>query len=228
MNPSDSVTCGARLHRPVSQSPIATTRKNEQECRLAAHRESRYRSAGRENIWRRESRAVVAAGLALLFWPATTMAAPALEVPLKADYLFRLIPFVDWPQDAFASPADPFRLCIVGVDSFGELVEKAGQGQTAGKRSITILRFNAASPDDHCQLMYVAGDPQFVEQSITAVSGLPVLTVTKAQDEPKGIVNFVVAENHIRLEIDQDAALKNHLNVSSKLLGIASPDVTAP
>jgi hypothetical protein len=145
------------------------------------------------------------------------------EQALEAAYLFKLVPFVDWPQSMFASPTEPFRLCVVGDDPFGPLLEEAGQGQKAGQRPIAIVRLKTAGPEDHCQIMYVAGDSQFVAQSLATVSGTPVLTVTDAQSGEKGIVNFVKVQNNLRFEIDQEAALRNHLNVSSKLLGIAAP-----
>jgi hypothetical protein len=183
--------------------------------------------AGNEKSWplARTLRALVFLCAGLCFAPPSLA---AVEGTVKPQYLFKLIPFVDWPPSAFDSPAEPFRLCVVGDDPFGEQLEEAGAGQSAGKRPITILRLKQALPDDRCQLMYIAGDPQFVAQSIAAVSGTPVLTVTNAQSETKGVVNFVPGENHIRLEIDQDAALKNPLTVSSKLLSIATPEVTVP
>jgi len=153
----------------------------------------------------------------------SSAAAPSLEWAVKAEYLFKLVPFIDWPESAFASPAQPFRLCVVGDDPFDGLLDEAGQGQSAGQHPIAIVRLKNATPDDHCQLMYIAGDQQFVTQSLSAASGFPVLTVTDAQSGDKGIVNFVNVQNHVRFEIDQQAALRNHLNVSSKLLGIALP-----
>jgi hypothetical protein len=161
------------------------------------------------------------------FTPA--VAAQSLEWAVKAQYLFKLPPFVDWPDGAFASPDDPFRLCIVGGDPFGGLLDEASQGQSAEKHPIALVRLKAVSPGDHCQMMYVSGDPQFVAQSLAAVSGTPVLTVTDAQNGEKGIVNFVIEQDRVHFEIDQEAALKNHLNISSKLLGIAaSPQGKAP
>lgn len=167
--------------------------------------------------------------LALLSALLSGAAPPSLEWAIKAEYLFKLVPFVDWPQNAFGSPSDVFHLCVVGQDPFGGLLEQAGQGQSPDQRPISILRLNAVGIGDHCQLMYVDGDPQFVAQSLAAVAGSPVLTVTDDQATAKGIVNFVLVQNRVRFEIDRAAALKNHLNVSSKLLDLAvAPKAAAP
>jgi hypothetical protein len=167
---------------------------------------------------------VAAAGaLADLAVSCPVLAGPAQARALEAAYLFKLTPFVDWPANVFASPADPFRLCVVGEDPFGASLDLAGQGQSTGHHPIIILRLKSATPADHCQLMFVAGDAQFVSQSLSAVSGTPVLTVTDGQTGDKGVVNFVVGENRVQLQIDQQGALKNHLSVSSKLLDVAAP-----
>src|SRR5579864_1970893 len=156
-------------------------------------------------------------------------AAPSLEWAAKAEYLFKLVSFVDWPQNAFGSPSDAFHLCVVGQNPFGGLLDQAGQGQSPAQRPVSILLLKAVGTDDHCQLMYVDGDPQFVAQSLAAVAGSPVLTVTNDQTTAKGIVNFVLVQNRVRFEIDRAAALKNHLNVSSKLLDLAvAPKADAP
>jgi hypothetical protein len=158
-------------------------------------------------------------------------AAPPPEQSVKAAYLFKLPQFVDWPDKEFASPTDPFRLCVVGDDPFGASLDEAGRGQSvgAGHHPVTIVRLKMATPSEHCQLMYIWGDSQFVSQGLATVDGTPVLTVTDAESGEKGIVTFVTTGSHIHLEIDQVAALRNHLIVSSKLLDIAAPpDENAP
>jgi hypothetical protein len=108
-------------------------------------------------------------------------------------------------------------------------LDEAGRGQSAGNRPIAILRLSAVRPEDDCQLTYISGDAQFVSLSLAAVNGTPVLTVTDVQSGEKGVINFVTLENRVRLEIDQAAAARNHLKLSSKLLDIAlSPEGGGP
>jgi hypothetical protein len=78
--------------------------------------------------------------------------------------------------------------------------------------------------DSGCDMVYVAGSPaQPVAAALEAVRGTPVLTVTDSEryGGPAGIVNFVVLNNRVRFEIDEDAAAANGLVVSSKLLSLA-------
>ncbi len=58
---------------------------------------------------------------------------------------------------------------------------------------------------------------------VEALRGSAVLTVSdaKAQAAATGIINFVVKDERVRFDIDDDAAMQNRLAISSKLLGIA-------
>lgn len=151
------------------------------------------------------------------------LAQPAPERAAMAAFLLQLPAFFEWPDSAFGSSADPFRLCVVGEDPFGAMLEGRPEAQVVGKRALIIEREKAISPGEHCQVMYIGGEADFVAQSLAAVSGTPVLTVTDAQTGDKGIVNFVAAQDRVRLQVDQQAARRNHLNVSSKLLDLAVP-----
>ena len=180
-------------------------------------------SPGCRNRWRLRA----LAGLAVLANAAA--ADPASERADMVAFLFKLPAFIEWPDSTFASPTDPFRLCIVGEDPFGALLNTAEGTPAVGKHAIAVQREKTVAPDDHCQEMYIDGDAAFVTQTLAAVSGRPVLTVTDAPAGDKGIVNFVAEQNHVHLQIDQQAALRNHLSISSKLLDLAAaPEGSAP
>jgi len=51
-----------------------------------------------------------------------------------------------------------------------------------------------------------------------------VLTITDAPADARdtGIINFVIRDNRVRFEIDLDAAARNQLTISSKLLSLAT------
>jgi hypothetical protein len=157
--------------------------------------------------------------------------AESLALAVKATFLYKFQPFVTWPAEAFPSPAAPFTLCIVGKHPFGILLDRVIDGQRAGDREVVARRLAKISPDDHCQIMYVgADDPAIAKELQLPVAGMPVLTVTDsiADASAKGIINFVVAGNRVRFEIDDAAARRSGLQISSKLLSLAVSVRAAP
>ena len=62
------------------------------------------------------------------------------------------------------------------------------------------------------------------QQALAAAQGRPVLTVTDSNTaaEGGGIMQFVIEGGHVRFDIDNAAAARNHLSISSKLLNLAA------
>ena len=117
-----------------------------------------------------------------------------------------------WPERAFAAAATPFTLCIVGDEAFAALVERAAHGQSVAGHPIAVLHTRAPASEDPCRVVFVAtGDPELAREAIAAVAGRPVLTVTDGMADPaaKGMINFVIAGDKVRFEIDEALAVRN-------------------
>jgi len=143
---------------------------------------------------------------------------------VKAAYLFKFSSYVQWPESAFASADNTATFCIVGEDPFGGVLEDTLQGREINTRPIKIRRLSTVSKSSDCLVLYI-GDvsPQQASQALTAVQGSGVLTVTDAAslDEATGIINFVTRDNSIRFSINEEAATRNGLVISSKLLSLS-------
>ena len=147
-----------------------------------------------------------------------------LEVAIKATYLYKFAPFVQWPDAAFATPTTPLRLCVLGDDPFDNALETAVAGQRVGQRPISVQRFRNAHAAAGCHIVYVAGTNDVsVASTLAGLHGTPVLTVTDlpADTRARGVINFVIDGNHVRFDIDDAAASRNGLVISSKLLRLA-------
>ena len=148
----------------------------------------------------------------------------SVEYAVKATYLYKFAPFVEWPAGTFRSSADPLVICVAGSDPVADLVADAVQGHAVGGRSIDVVHLSPAADDRRCHILYVALKGAAAAAELDKVHGAPVLTVTDSAREPRatGIIDFAVQGNHVRFEIDQRAAAENHLVISSKLLNLAS------
>ena len=173
-------------------------------------------------------RALVAAIASLAALAAATLSAradePPLEYKVKAAYLYKFGAFVEWPASAFASSVSAVNVCIAGKDPFDGFLDQAVTGQKIADRPIVIRRLDVIGPDSGCQIAYVGGsDRQSVSQALEALRGAGVLTVTDdGSGANAGIVRFVVLDHRVRFEIDQQAAERDGLKISSKLLSLAA------
>jgi hypothetical protein len=147
-----------------------------------------------------------------------------LEYRVKAAYLFNFTKFIDWPVTA-TDGDNSFSICIAGRNPFGAALASTLVGETAAGRS-TATRVVNPGDADSCQVLFVprgvAAAPYF-----RGVEGAPVLTVGESPDflAQGGVINFVIDEGRVRFEINQMAAERAQLKVSSRLLqlGRANP-----
>jgi hypothetical protein len=166
----------------------------------------------------------LAAAAALVLGAPGAAYAQFQEFQVKAVYLYKFAPFVDWPANAFPSPASPLVLCVAGEDPFGAMLDRAVAGQKIGARPIQVRRLARGEKAAGCHILYLGGSKaQAIADGLAGVRGAPVLTVTDGAvaGDDRGVIHFVVRDRNVRFEIDDAAAARNGLNISSKLLSLA-------
>jgi hypothetical protein len=166
----------------------------------------------------------VMVGLSLVWGPHAGAADESLEYPVKAAFLVKFGSFVEWPAGVFAAAASPLQLCVLGDDPFGAVLDRAVSGQQVAGRGIEVRRLKAVRADTGCHIVYIApSEAPRLAQVAEGLRGSGVLTVSdvKAPAGAVGIINFVVKDERVRFDIDDEAAAQNRLAISSKLLGVA-------
>jgi hypothetical protein len=124
----------------------------------------------------------------------------------------------------FQTADAPFSICIAEDDPFGSLLEQAiRQTKTTG-RALAPVRLRAEDEPRGCHVLFIGGGRGWQLAKIKArIGNGNVLTVGEGKDfaERGGIVGMVMAEDHVRLEINLTVATQSHLKISSRLLSIA-------
>lgn len=163
--------------------------------------------------------------LLVLLLPGAALAAEgdALEYAIKATYLYKFAAYVDWPASTFAAPGSPLTLCIAGDDPFGASLDTAVRDQRVAGRALVVRRLKSVGREADCQILFVGGADPLRTQFLAAVRGSAVLTVTDRHESggTAGIIDFVMRDNRVRFDIDESAATRSGLAISSKLLKLA-------
>lgn len=143
-----------------------------------------------------------------------------LEYQVKASYLYNFVRFVTWPAGAFGG-SGKFNLCIVGAERFGDALN-ALVGERVESHEIVIRRLGDGTQARaaRCHALFFTAGTETADFSVD--SG--VLTVGEAPGflERGGIINLVEVQGRIRFEINQPAARKAGLVVSSRLLSLST------
>lgn len=161
---------------------------------------------------------LLAIGLVLSSSLALAQATP--EYRAKAGFLYNFIAFTEWPSTV----GSPLTLCVYGADPFDAELN-ALQGKNVGGRSLATRQANNLNQLKGCQVVFIAGSAiNDLPRILDALQGEPVLTIadtTGALDAGVGI-NLMLRQGKIAFEINLEAARSAQLNLSSKLLRLAS------
>lgn len=148
----------------------------------------------------------------------------SLEYAVKATYLYKMAPFVNWPPNTFTAANVPFRICVVGEDPFEDYLQKAVAGRSFGTHPFEVRRMDSIGPGADCQIAFINHpQSQSLADALDSVRGEPVLTVTDSSDDPDSasIMQFVIENGRVRFDVNTGEAARNHLTISSKLLNLA-------
>lgn len=145
-----------------------------------------------------------------------------LEYQVKAAFLLNFTKFVEWPPVAFADEHSPLAICILGEDPFGDALNEIVKGEAVNGREIVVSRIARPPAPKACQVMFVARAEKDVRKMLGEL-GPGVLTVGEGERflQDGGVVAFVIENRRVRFDIDQRAAAKGMLNISSRLMNVA-------
>lgn len=142
------------------------------------------------------------------------------ETALKVAFIYNFTLFTEWPADV----GNTLNLCVVGRDPFGPALDVL-QGKVAGGRTLVLHRKNGLDSVNKCQVVFIS--PSLMDQLPRLLEDLadsPTLTVA---DSPGAVsrgvaLNMNVVNNKVTFEANLRAVRDARLNLSSKLLRLAT------
>jgi YfiR/HmsC-like len=146
-------------------------------------------------------------------------ASPPSEYQIKAAFLLNFTKFIEWPASEAAGST--FSICVLGEDPFGPVLDQLVEGETVGGRKIAVRRIRAEAAGS-CEILYVSKLEQNFQAALAGV-GAGVLTVGEGDGflDGGGMIAFILEDRRVRFNIDQGAAQKAGLKLSSRLLSVA-------
>jgi hypothetical protein len=149
---------------------------------------------------------------------------PAEEYHVKGAFLLNFPKFVEWPEEAYQTPADPIAICVLGANPFGPGLAQAAQATVVKRRNVTVRQIADPLQARKCQIVFVSvSERKHVRAVIEATKGASVLTVGESDGfiAGGGIIEFRVEESKVRMEISAMAAQSAGLHISSNLLSLS-------
>jgi len=145
------------------------------------------------------------------------------EYQLKAAFLFNFVQFVKWPGAAFSRPDAPFEIGILGDDPFGSAMDDTIQGEAISGHRLMVVRSVQLDELKDCQMIFICrSEGDHLDEILSQLKSRPVLTVSDVDSFALkgGDIDFYLAGDKLRFEINPSAARQCGLKISSQLLAL--------
>jgi 3-hydroxymyristoyl/3-hydroxydecanoyl-(acyl carrier protein) dehydratase len=167
-------------------------------------------------------RAVLAiAGAALV--PARAQPAGAvLERSVKAAFIYKFLGYTEFPASAFSDPGAPVLIGVAGSEEMAAELTRIVVGRSINGRPVAVRQFREGEAPGMVHLLFVAGAD--CARVLRQVPPGPILLVTECSKglQAGSIINFRVVEERVRFDVSLEAADKNNIRLSSRLLTVAN------
>jgi YfiR/HmsC-like len=176
---------------------------------------------------RRIGRAFFFMAACWLFWSVPNLLAlnqENMEYSVKLAFLYNFTKFIEWPSGSYRDPGAPLVICIIGHDPFSAEVEGELLSRKVAGHPVEFRTLRSSDTMSACQVVFIPDtEKSQIDGIMKALKGLSTLTVGETEGFAVlgGMINLTVEEKKVHFEINQLAAERAGLKVSSKLLSIA-------
>ena len=175
-------------------------------------------------IPRRATGRAAAFGIVIASINCLAASAPVDEYQVKAAFIYNFAKFVQWPANAFQRPSDPISICLLGQDPFGSSLDDTVANRTIDGRSLTIRRLANVKQVAGCHVLFIgSAEDKRLPSVVAGIRATGVLTIGDSDFSGADdvVINFKLESGKVRFDINVDAAEREKLRISSRLLSLA-------
>jgi len=180
---------------------------------------------GRPAAARRYATLILAVALATVGgWlrPAFAQSTPTDESMLKATFVYNFAKYTDWPDNLW-NKSPKLRICTVGErGGFAQAVAALESKPAIRDKAIEVRQLFHPEEAAGCLVLVIAGRTRMAEWT-RGIRLAPVLTVGDGEGfaANAGLIGLYADGDKLRFEINQEAAQRAGLKLSSQLLKLA-------
>jgi hypothetical protein len=152
-----------------------------------------------------------------------------METRTKANYLRKMLSFVQWPEEKGKAKDATLKFCVLGDHLLGFALTRELEMTTPGDRKVEVRWVQKGQEMQSCQVLYVgAVSRQESVQALESMKGASVLTVSDQSGflDSGGIVQLSFVNEGVQFEVNLAAARNAGLRMDARLLALAKRVVT--
>jgi hypothetical protein len=146
-------------------------------------------------------------------------------VEIKATFIVQIAKFVEWPAGSFESESTPIRVGVLGTSSLYNELRDQLRGAQANGRGFELRYMDDVERAGEVHILVVTNEGRVsLRQTARALRGMPVLSIGPTFEfaESGGILGVEIYQGKVAFEVNNRAARKAELRISSRVLKLAS------
>ncbi|HUQ73310.1 MAG TPA: YfiR family protein [Burkholderiales bacterium] len=145
--------------------------------------------------------------------------AQAQEHELKAAYLYRFLTFIEWPAQPRAEGA--ITIGVMGADDVLAELQEILPGRAIQGRPIAARRVREGDSLAGLQMVFIGRAAPAATGKLPGVPGLVVVSDADGALDRGATVAFVRTEGRVRFQVSLEAAERQGVRISSRMLSVA-------
>lgn len=144
------------------------------------------------------------------------------EYNLKAAFLYRFLDYVEWNNSTWNTNIDdPLRIAILGESGLYAPLMEISRDKRAGTRTIRVRQINSVTEIGASQVVFVSRNYKYgIDAVLNRMAERPALIISEQKgDVEKGShINFLIADNKLKFEVNLKTAARSGIKIGSQLL----------
>ncbi len=149
----------------------------------------------------------------------------SLERRVKAAFLYKFLGYTDFPPAAFADAGAPLVIGVMAADELAGELGKIVAGRQVQARPVSVKVVREGDSLAGLHLLFVGGaDGARLRGALKSAPAGAMLVVSESEQglQHGSVINFKVIEDRVRFDVSLDAADRNSIKLSSRLLTVAN------
>ena len=144
------------------------------------------------------------------------------QVPkLQSIFIYNFSKYIEWPA---SYTSGNFIIGVFGQSPLTKELNNLSKSKKVGNQPIVINKFNNVSEISKCNILFVPKNKSDeINNIINKLKGQNTLIITEKEGMAKkgAGINFIIADNKQKFELNEANILKSNLKVSTSLLNLA-------
>jgi hypothetical protein len=137
-----------------------------------------------------------------------------------ANIIYRFTKYVDWPDN---KKSGDFIIGVIGEPPLFDALNTFITNKTVGSQKLVLKKISRSDISFNCHILFIGDDDAGSLKKIAALTrGAPILLISESAGLAlKGsCINFVVVNDHLKLEINKNAIEQRGLSIATELLSL--------